>query len=225
MTKKLQCAVFILCALTLIGCPEHVALKKEQRASIRSVSINANVPIQFFSVVPDPANPSLRICILSGGQYNQRINDVQIWHYWKPERPPLGCQPINEFMIEKHNIVIYNNVGQILREKLIDELQNSNLFNISKSEKADAEFHLKIRAFELASAVKDSYQPILMVDGSLVKHESEILWKKYAYVTLFNTKLPAHRIVEYINSPELIRDAAAVASKIIAEDLVNDLKR
>jgi len=297
--------VFIFCAFSLIGCPEHVALKKEQRASIRTVSINGDVPIQGFSVIPSPANPRTK-CSLSGNQLNQKVlddfgfekhliplpqscpllrrgahfwsltpagvrrwpvelhpytlylqcekggqpytynfqhpvlgvvtsgktiwvvkqdNDVQITHYWETTPNPLDCQSMIEFMIERHNIDIYNDIGQILRKKFIAELQNSNLFNITKSEEADAEFQLKIRAFQLVSPGTGSYQPILMADGILTRHESEILWKKYDYITLFNSKLPAHRIIEYINNPELIRDAAAVASQIIAEGLVNDLKR
>jgi hypothetical protein len=149
-------------------------------------------------------------------------NDAQIIRYWTETPEPLNANSIMRFIEKRNNI----DIGQIWRDKFIDALQNSQLFNITTSESADAEFKFNIQAVSLLMwAYK--WKPVLGVTATLSKRDGEILWQEFGELSHLDKRTTAHigPGVEYINNPELFKEIAEEASKIVAEDLVNDLKK
>jgi hypothetical protein len=149
-------------------------------------------------------------------------NDAQITRYWTETPEPLNANSMMRFILKKNNI----DIGQIWRDKFSDALQNSQLFNITTSESADAEFKFNIQAISLLMwAYK--WKPVLGVTATLSKRDDEILWQKYGELSHLDKRTNAHKApgVEYINNPKLLKEIAEEASKIVAEDLVNDLKK
>jgi hypothetical protein len=51
-----------------------------------------------------------------------------------------------------------------------------------------------------------------------------VLWKKYAYVTNFDETTPPNTLKEFVNNPELIREAFDSAAQIVVEDLCQHMQ-
>ena len=69
--------------------------------------------------------------------------------------------------------------------------------------------------FGQPQGLSSQLKPLLGVVGELVAPDGSVLWKKYDYVTNVNGKTPSHTLEEYLNDPELIREAFITASQIV----------
>ena len=193
------------------GCA-GIALKKEAMSSIHSVSVNKEVP------KPD------KIGVYGAGETFAALTGfvtAGVAGAVIASEIPKKRGPVLKYVMEKEGI----DIGQIVREQFVDQLKNSGLFSTIVDEGGDAEFKLSIlgAGFAKPPGFTSKLQPELWVEGSLVKPDGSVLWKNRKTVTQGTSRTPCRKFEEYINNPELIREAISICSRIVAGKLVNDM--
>ena len=194
------------------GCAGHIALTKDANLPIRSVSINKEVP------KPDT------IGVYGSGETFAALTGfvtLGVAGAVVASEIPKKRGPLLKYVMEKEGI----DMGQILRDQFVDQLKNSGLFSTVLDEGGDAEFKLSIlvAGFAKPAGFTSKLQPELSVEASLIKPDGTILWKNRRTVTQGTSRTPSRKYEEYINNPELIREAISICSRIVVDKLVKDM--
>jgi hypothetical protein len=117
-------------------------------------------------------------------------------------------------------------LGLIIREQLESELVTASVFPSIVPEGGDAEIRLEVLIFGFGQphAFSGKLMPTLGVQGSLVRTNGTVLWKKYDYAAGQNQAF-LHTLEEYLQNPQLIREAIIICAKIVSDRLVKDMKQ
>ncbi len=117
-------------------------------------------------------------------------------------------------------------LGEIVREQFVAELTDAGIFPSIVPEEADAQVKLEVSIFGFAQphGFSGQLKPLLGVQGTLVRADGSVLWQRYEYVTNLSDKTPSQTLEEYLEKPELIRDAFTIASKLVVADLVKHMR-
>jgi len=216
MTPKTQrrravCTVTSLfVGLTLLtGCASHVALTKSARESIRAVSINKDVKIPDDMFYYGPEQVGVGMFGLIGA--------VASTVAAKGPKAQLKAA-IQEGQID---------VAQIVREQFATQLVESHVFAAIIPEGGEAEIKLEVRQFGFATQFGSggSLQPTLGAMGSLVRTDGTVLWQQEVSVTSGDEQTPRHILEEYVEKPQLIREAFTVAAKVASNALVKHMRQ
>ena len=78
--------------------------------------------------------------------------------------------------------------------------------------------------FALPTVFTSNLLPHLVVRAQLSRPDGEIVWKQREWVSLWGTDAPGHSLEEYLENPELIREAIDFAAKVVIDALVQDLR-
>ena len=65
---------------------------------------------------------------------------------------------------------------------------------------------------------------MLGVVGTLTRTDGTVLWQKHDSVTHLNGETPSFTLEEYLQNPQLIREACTVAAKIVVRGLVKHMR-
>jgi hypothetical protein len=210
--RIMSASMLLVSVLIMLNGCSGIPLKKEVVSSIHSVSINKDV-----------AKPDHVYVYGSGETFAALAGFVTLGVVGAAiaSEIPKKRGPALKYVMEKEGI----DMGQIVREKFVDQLQNSGLFSTIVDEGGDAEFKLSIvhAGFAKPAGFTSKLQPELQVEGCLVKPDGSILWKKSKVVTQGTSRTPCRKFEEYINNPELISEAISISSGIVAEKLVKDM--
>jgi len=117
-------------------------------------------------------------------------------------------------------------IPQIVRGEFEQQLKNANLFSTIQPDAGDypeLKLSIKVYGFVHIHGLSRQLKPMLGVEGKLVTPDGSVLWKKYDYVTNLNGETPSHTGEEYINDPELIREAFNTASQIVVSGLIDHM--
>ncbi|MHC4751574.1 MAG: hypothetical protein ACYTFW_17090 [Planctomycetota bacterium] len=199
--RKLVDLAKLTCIIALTACVSSVPLTAEKKASIKSISINNHVQM------PDAM-------FYRGPEYALGAFDIPVEYIEK------SIGEIIQYLMRESKI----DVTQIVREQFINGIEVNRIFESIVSESGDAEIRLSIRIYGFAYEISSKLKPMLGVEGSLIKSDDSVLWKKYAYVTNLNKSTPSSTLGQFFNNPELMREALTVATQIVVEDLVNDMQ-
>jgi hypothetical protein len=204
MQRKIVNLILVMCIFALTACVSSVPLKPEKKASIQSISIRNHVqmPDVMFYRGPEYALGAFGVT----GQFASNLIEMK-------------NHEIIKYLMDKTDI----NVAQIVREHFANEIEANMIFNSIVSEGGDAEFALSVQIYGFAYELSSKLKPMLGVIGSLTQDDT-VLWKKYAYVTNFNETTPPNTIKQFVNNPELIREAFETAAQIVAEDLCKHMQ-
>lgn len=213
MEKKILnvCIVLIIGLMVLSGCASHTALTKENRATLKAVSVNKDVSKPDLIGVHGMKETNIEFAgFLTGGIVGTAA----------ASEIPKKRGPLLKYVMEKSGI----DISEIVREKFIAQLKNSGFPCSITEEGGDAEFKLSIFGvgFSKPPGFTDNLRPWLYVDAILVKPDGAILWKDREIVQN-PSQTPSRNFNEYINNPELIREALSIVSQIVSEKLVKDL--
>ena len=191
----------LLCAFVLSACVGSAPLTAKNRASIQSISVSDQVkmPDVMFYRGPEYALGALKVPV----EYVEKSIGEVIQH-----------------LMREHKI----DVAQMVRDQFIKELEKHRLFNPIVTEGGDAELKLTIRIYGFAYEMSSQLKPMLGVEGSLIKSNDTILWKKYGYVTNLSKETPPNTLGRFIDNPKLMREAFAVAAQIVVEDLITHMR-
>lgn len=199
----------IIYLLSVSGCAPSITLKKDTILSNQSVSISKNVSLpetMFYQ--------GLKESILVG--------TFGLLGVWAAESGRKSTSDIIKYVMNKSNI----NMSQIVRGEFEQQLKNSNLFSTIQPDGGNyPEFKLSIKMYGFAQphGLSSQLKPMLGVVGELVNSDRSVLWKKYNYITNLNSKTPSHTLEEYLNDPELIREAFNNASQIMVSGLIDHM--
>ena len=200
----------LLLGLTLLtGCPSHIALTKSARESIRAVSINKDVklPGDMFYYGTEQVGAGMF------GLVGALASAAAV----KGPKAQLKAA-MQEGQID---------VAQIVREQFATQLVESHVFSSIIPEGGEAEIRLEVRQFGFATQFGSggSLQPTLGVMGSLVRTDGTVLWQHYVLVTSGDDQTPRHILEEYVEKPQLIREAYIVAAKVASNALVKHMRQ
>jgi hypothetical protein len=214
MFKKGFVVLFLMSVLVVFsGCAAHTALTKENKVSLKAVSIAQEVkkPDQIVVYGAGETFAAMGGFITLGVVGAVAAGEI-----------PKKRGPLLKYVMEKEGI----DPGQIMREQFVNKLKNSGLFAIA-DDGGDAEFKLIIIGIGFAkpAGFTGNLQPELRVEGTLAKPDGIILWKDTEVVTQGTSRTPRHKFKEYVNDPNLIREALDIAAGIVAEKLVKDLNK
>jgi hypothetical protein len=203
--------VLFLASLLIVclGCA-GITLTKENKASLRTVCVCQEVPKPEKIVV---YGGSETFAAMTGFLTLGVVGAVVASEIPKKRGPAI------QYVIDKSGI----DMGQIVRENFVAQLKNSG-FSCSLSDKGgDAEFKLVIKglSFTKPPGFTGNLQPGMTIEGSLVKPDGTILWQRSKSVI----QGPARKFDDYINNPDLIKEAINTCSGAIIEKLVKDLNK
>ena len=203
----------ILLSLTLLtGCASSVPLTKPVRESIRSVSINKQVKVaDTMSYVGPEAGLGALFGLIGYGVAAALARG--------PKAQLTAAMQAGQI-----------DLAQIVREQFETELVGAGIFPAIVSEPGDGEIKLEVRSFGFAQSFAspddplDRLKPVLLVEGSLSRTDGTILSKKDEGVGNRTKQSPGHTLEEYVQNPQLMREAFTVAAKIVAGGLVRNLR-
>lgn len=205
------CAIGLLLLGLMLstGCASTVTLTKPVRESIRSVSVNPDVKVTDDVFYRGPGQSVGMLFGLIGALVAEAA-----------AQGPKG--QIKAVMTEAQI-----NLGQIVREQFVTELVATNIFPSLVPEGGDGEVRLEVLLFGLAQTHDFSSQlvPWLGVLGSLVRADGSVLWQKQVLVTSLNKQTPAHTLEEYLQNPQLLREAITVAAQIVSDELMKHMRQ
>ncbi len=211
LTKKVFVGIIITSLLTIVGCVASKPLSRTDRSAIKAVSILEEV------MMPERM-------YYQGLRENILGVTLGVFGALMAESGRKDAEGIIEFALEKADI----DIAKIVRREFEQELKNSNLFqSIVPNDGTSAVFQLNIKIYGFAQphGLSKQLKPMLGIEGILTKSDGKSLWKKYEYITNLNSKTPSYTYGEYLENPELMRDAFNTASTIIIGKLIEDLKR
>jgi hypothetical protein len=207
---RIMCVSILLLSLLVMfsGCAGNIALTKENKSSLKEVSVSQQVsnPARITVI-------GIREFALSGlGGIGGAVVATEL-----AKSPEAALKAV----MEKEGI----DPGQIFREQFINQLKNCGLSCAIVDQGGDAEFKLSIAyaTFMKPPGFTHNLKLQISMKASLVKPDGSILWKDSERVTTMASGTPSHSFKDYVTEPELIREAFTVCSKIVAEKLVNNL--
>ena len=216
----------------LSGCATStdVAFKPDDRASIRTVSVNSTVkkPDRMtcldnttrWTTAVAGAPGGIVVGVVVAGVAGSKISKTN----------SSGMQ-LEQAMAGSGIMV-----DRIVRDTFTEELRKSGALAVT-SASGDAQFNLAIRTYGLTvgSNIFDrKLAPNLAVTAELVRHDGILVWKDAWGAVSVKVKLPritylgrddAHLFEEYLNNPQLLRGAFTVAAQAVARGLVANLNR
>lgn len=202
-------AVMLLSLALVIGCATQLSITN--RESIRTVSINKNIKIPdeiYYYGLGHGVGGAL------SGLIGQAIADVAA----------QGTKAQIKTAMQEGHI----DLAQIVREQFETELVAARIFPSIIPEGGDAEVRLEIGMFGFAQIFGDilsnQMKPMLTINGSLVRTDGTIIWKKSSYVINATKQTPSHTLEEYLQNPQLMREAFTVAAKIASAELVKHMQ-
>ncbi|MFT3922029.1 MAG: hypothetical protein QM778_05810 [Myxococcales bacterium] len=209
LSARLLLTLCCIAASMLSACAHSVRLTRDQRSTLRSVSVRTEVKMpagMFYSGQKDALVQGMLGPVV-GGVVGSKIAD-------KAETALLRV--MHESGID---------VGQLAREQFQSALDGSRLFAAVTSESSDAEFVLTVNLYGLAQkgAFASELRPMLNITGTLVRPDGTVLWKDSAYVTNMSGETHGSTLKEYLEDPERLRQAFTDASNLVARDLVAEM--
>ena len=212
MFKEGLVALFLVTVLVLGGCA-GISLTKENKASLKTVNVNEEVPKPDTIIVHGASETFAEL----GGFLTLGVAGAVV-----ASEIPKKRGPLLKYVMEKEGI----DPGQIVREQFMNKLKGSALFTIA-DERGDAEFKLSILGLSFAKppGFTGNLQPGIRVEGILVKRDGTILWKDREGVAEGASGTPRRKFKEYVNDPKLLREALEIAAGIVAEKLVKNLSK
>lgn len=202
--------IVIFASLGIIGCATSDALRKEERASLKAVTLSENVHLPEEMVYIGNENMAGRVIFGAFGYLAAQDEMKKSSDY------------IKETMV-KSDI----DVGKIVFDKFSDKLKKANIFDEISSGCSDCpRFSLSIQVYGLAQihGYSSQLKPMLNVEGVLTDPNKTVLWKKTSYVTNLSNKTPPNTLEEYLQEPELLRIAFSIASEIVTTDLIKHIQ-
>jgi hypothetical protein len=208
VARIISSVVPLLSVAWLAGCATTVPLTKQVRESTRSVSIDKSVKLpgdmfyqgrgQSVGMAFGLIGAAIAAATAEGpkGQLKAAMREAQI------------------------------DVGEIVREQFATELIGSGMFPSILQEGADVQVKLEVRIFGFGQPHGFSAQlkPMLGVEGTMVRSDGSVIWQRYDYVTNLSDKTPSQTLEQYLEKPELIRDAFTMTAKLVVADLVRHMR-
>jgi hypothetical protein len=193
---------------TLSGCVSQKALTKNDRESIRSVSINKDVKLPDEMYYRGPA----QYFSIAGGIIGAVAGAADA----KGAKDQLKASMLENKI----------DLGHIIREQFEIQLLSSNVFPSIVQEGGDAElkFEVRVYGFDQTNPVSSQLKPALGVLSTLVRADGSVLWQKLEIATN-ESQTQAHTIEEYLRNPQLIREAFNSSAKIISDRSVNEMRQ
>lgn len=201
--------VFLLSGLLLLtGCASSVAFNKQDRESIRSVSVGKDIKVAD-DIYYQGAGQSVGMAF---GLLGALIGEA------------AAQEPKNQLKAAIKESQI--NPGHIVREQFANKLVETNIFPAIVPEGGDAEIRLEVNmlGFAQADPFSNQLKPMLGVSGSLARKDGTVLWEKNDFVANLNEQTPAHTLEEYLQNPQFIREAFTVAAKIVSDELIEHMR-
>jgi len=201
MQNKRWGFTLLLCAFVLSACVGSVPLTAKNRASTQSISVSEHV------TMPD-------VMFYRGPEYALGALKVPVEYIEK------SIGEVIQQLLREHKI----DVAQMVRDQFIKGLEDQRLFNSIVTEGGDAELKLTIRIYGFGYEMSSQLKPMLGVEGTLITSNDTVLWKKYGYVTNLSKETPPNTLGQFIDNPKLMREAFAVATQIVVEDLITHMR-
>ena len=190
----------------MYGCATSMPLSRETTSVIQSVSVAKNVPMPRRWGTGDGFT----------------VPDYQIHEMTMAVRQKTA------------------RLGEVTREQFEGELTKVAIFHAVLAEGGDAEFGLELKSVLLAYAggyggsvadfftvwegfSKNPAKPTLAVEATLRKPDGSILWRRAEVVDILTAKTARRPFVDYLSSPELIRQDFTATAQILVKELVRDL--
>ena len=206
---KLPITIFIIIyLLSTFGCAPSVTLKKDTLLSNQPVSISKNV--------------SLPETMFYQGRKESILAGFGLFGILVAESGIKETSGIIKYVMNKFDI----DIAQIVRGEFEQQLRNTNLFSMIQTDRGNCpelKLTIKVYGFGQPQGLSSQLKPLLGVAGELASPDGSVLWKKYDYVSNLNRKTPSHTLEEYLNDPELIREAFNTASQIVVSSLIDHM--
>ncbi len=231
--------VIIMSLFMFNGCVANVALKENDRLSIRSVSVAENIHLPeniVFQGEGEGKEATIQRGVNQLGILGQVVGSAIIG------KMTQKTGAIIKDRMKKADI----NIDQMLRDQFVTDLKNSKLFNeILPDERGESTFKFSIDRYGFNDATTAlekianntiritpiiKYAPTITVTASLVKNsDGSVLWKKESGGNYGKSKEeslpPPYTLDEYLNDPELIRKAFTIVCGMVVQDFINDIKK
>jgi hypothetical protein len=211
MTRPTRFHTWLLAIVVLAasaGCATSISLTKQSRETTSSVSVekNVGVPDQIFYHGPAQS-------------LGMAFGLVGVLVAEAAAQGPKG--QLKAAMAEGHV-----DLGEIVREQFAAALTEAAVFPAIAPDGGEAEFQLEVRIFGFARppGFSSRLKPMLGVRGTLARRDGPVLWQKYDYVTNLTEETPSHTLEEYLQTPKLIEESLTAAAKIVARQLVKDMR-
>ena len=204
--RSVRTIALLLLSLTLVsGC----ASKGQLRESIKTVSINKEVKVANNLLYSGALQRRMTLIPGAGvGVANATARDP-------------GAQ-LKAAMVEAQI-----DIGEILREQFQTELVKTSVFPSFATEGGDAEVRLEVSSlgFFTPHEYTTKLRFCVSVIGRLVRRDGTVLWRRKEHSTEKEGQVPTHYFNEYIQNPQLIREACTAAMKVVITKLVKDMRR
>lgn len=195
--------------LVLMGCTVGTDLKRDDRLSIQKVNVAEHVELTEDMFYQGP---------------KENIIGVTFGVLSLPyvEGSKAKTEDIIKAVLKKNNI----DVCEIARSQFVNKLEKAKSFDLA-SEGYDAQFRLSVPYYGLGQThgLSKQLKPLLGVRVTLTTiRDNKLVWEKYAYVTNLNSETPSQTLEEYLRDTKYLEQAFNLASSIVINELINDLK-
>lgn len=190
--------VCLCLSLSLFGCT--VALSKQQRASLKAVSV---APIENLP-----------------GMYHQGPDMTP------PEAPPKEQKYAYAELKRVLSDAAIEPAG-IFRDSFVQQLKTVHGLPPVQDQGGDAVFTLVVNMWGLAGSgnlTTPNLKPLLSISASLKRPDGTVLWTNNAHITNFGGGTVSATTEAYLKDPDLLRDALSKAAGIVAKELVSTLE-
>jgi hypothetical protein len=193
----------ILASLIFVaGCASSITLDDSAKASIKAISISEKVivPAQAHFIGPGSAFGALGAIAGSANDTPQAIKSH----------------------LEKHNI----DLGRIVRGQFEQEAQQNSFLGTRLKRGGETRLEIEIRVYGLGQkrGLSNDYVPMLGYAVKMFDGTNKLVLEKYDYVTAFTDGIPTYQFEEYFKSDAAFRTAFAQSARIIARNLLKDVK-
>lgn len=205
MSEKKMILTQMVFVVFIISCISSVPLKPQDKASLQTISIRNHVqmPKEMYYKGPEHQLTAYGLIGQIAADYYEMKNEEKIKYL------------MNKFEID---------VSQIVCEEFTNGLEASGIFNSIVPERGNGEVMLWVHMYGFGYNFESKLKPTMGIEGRLLGPDDSVVWKKYAYVTIFNEVTPSCSIEEFTSNPESLREAFEITASLIVQELVSHMK-
>lgn len=126
-------------------------------------------------------------------------------------------------LLSQHNI----SVQDILKTEFSNALESQGGLKLQRGEEpanADMSLVINVYGFGQTQGFSALLHPMINVSAVLKKPDGSVAWQKTDFVTPLNdANKPGYEFAEYVQNPELLRQAFTNVSRIVSQMLVKEL--
>lgn len=127
--------------------------------------------------------------------------------------------------IEKSALDNHIYIDQIVRNELLQQIQQSGKFQLGQTSKSDGVIYIKVLAYGFTVTTTYSWRmvPYLMIEAKMLNRQGIMIWRERTFVSPLLYKLPEYTMSELKQNPGIILYTWNLAAQTAVAKMVKTL--